>query len=278
MHIFKHSAELLDFVRHQKAQGKTVGFVPTMGALHKGHISLLEKSYSENDITICSIYVNPIQFNNASDLDKYPRMPEKDMEMIKHCCDVVFLPNNEEMYPEKPSEEYDFGHLDKVLEGAFRPGHFYGVAAVVRRLFEMTEPHNTYFGLKDYQQLLIVKSIAKQCNFDINIVPCPIVREFDGLAMSSRNLRLSKEEREIAPLIWKSLNNAAKILLQKGIEASKDFILDTFANNPSFKIEYFEWYHPEKFIPSQQSDEQFVGLMVVWLGEVRLIDNIIIKK
>ncbi len=191
-----------------KAQGTNpiIGFVPTMGALHEGHLSLVRQAKRESEIVVVSIFVNPIQFNNSDDLQKYPRDLDRDLDLLKEVgCDIVFAPSEAEMYPENPTESYAFGDLETVMEGAFRPGHFNGVAIVVKRLFDLIKPTAAYFGEKDFQQLAIIRALTEKENLSVEIVGCPIIREKDGLAMSSRNVRLSAEDRRIAPQIYKTL-------------------------------------------------------------------------
>ena len=211
MQLFSKITEIKEFLSFQKKNSLKIGFVPTMGALHEGHISLLEKAKKENDICVCSIFVNPIQFNNNEDLKKYPRNIESDILYLKSVgCDVLFLPSEEEMYPEPDKTIYDFNGLDKYMEGTFRPGHFNGVAVVVKKLFDIVEPNKAYFGEKDFQQLSIIKYLTKALELPVTIVPCTTMRENDGLAMSSRNKLLTPEERNIAPIIYQTLNSAKK--------------------------------------------------------------------
>ncbi len=277
MLVFYTRKSLVEYLTATKTPYCEIGFVPTMGALHQGHLTLLEKSVGENKLTVCSIFVNPLQFNNKQDLEKYPRNIEADIDFIKSCCDIVFVPESIDIYPEQPTEKFDFGSLDLILEAEFRPGHFYGVAAVVKLLFEIVKPNKAYFGLKDYQQLEIIKSMVKQFNLQIEIIPCDIVRESDGLAMSSRNQRLEAEEREIAPLIYKTLQKATEIVKEKSISASKEFVFNTFVANKQFRIEYFEWVDMDSFEIISNSTQNMVGLIAVWLGNIRLIDNITIS-
>ncbi len=277
MLVFNTRKSIEDYLNIQQNQNLQVGFVPTMGALHQGHKTLLERSFRENNLTVCSIFVNPLQFNNKQDLEKYPRNIEADIEFIKDCCDVLFIPEYSEIYPEQPAEKFNFGNLDLILEAEFRPGHFYGVAAVVKRFFEIIKPHKAYFGLKDYQQLQIVQSMVKQYQIAVEIISCNIVREDDGLAMSSRNQRLSIDERKIAPLIYQVLQKSSEIIKEKGVSASKEFVFNTFAANKQFRIEYFEWVDVDSFEILSNSTQNMVGLIAVWLGNVRLIDNITIS-
>ncbi|HFB61616.1 MAG TPA: pantoate--beta-alanine ligase, partial [Bacteroidetes bacterium] len=197
MKKFTTIKETKEYLSGQKAAGKTIGFVPTMGALHEGHLELMRRARKENDLLVVSIFVNPIQFNNPDDLKKYPRTLEDDMEKLKSVdCNVLFAPDAAEMYPEKVTTQYDFGELDKVMEGKFRPGHFNGVAVVVKKLFDIVQPHRAYFGEKDFQQLAIIKKLVEMENIPVEIVPCPIVRDPAGLAMSSRNRLLTPEQRK----------------------------------------------------------------------------------
>ncbi len=277
MLIFTKIADLKGFLKQIKAEGRTVGFVPTMGALHNGHISLISISKSACNITVCSIFVNPTQFNDKADLKRYPRMPEKDAAFLENAgCDVLFMPSVEEVYPNGPvTEKYDFGYLNTVLEGKYRPGHFNGVAQVVKRLFEIVEPDKAFFGSKDYQQVMIIKALVKQMQSSIEIVNCPILREADGLAMSSRNALLSEEERRIASLIPKIMQEAKHIALTNGIKRAKDFVTAEILKVPVMKLEYFEicaadLNEIEKITPSIKA----VALIAVFVGKIRLIDNL----
>lgn len=277
MLVFNTRKSLINHLSTIKSNHPSVGFVPTMGALHDGHRTLLEQSTKENDVTVCSIFVNPLQFNNKQDLEKYPRNIEADKKFIQNCCDILFIPDYEEIYPEQPTEKFEFGKLDEILEAEFRPGHFNGVALVVKRLFEIINPNKAYFGIKDFQQLQIVKSMVKQYNLPVEIVSCNIVREHDGLAMSSRNQRLNNEERNIAPLIYQVLQKSSVIMQDKGVSASKEFVFNTFATHKCFRIEYFEWVDIDSFEIISKTTKNMVGLIAVWLGNVRLIDNITIS-
>ena len=260
----------------QRDKGLTIGFVPTMGALHPGHISLVERARRENDIVMCSIFVNPIQFNNPDDLKKYPRTLETDMEMLKAAgCDVVFIPTVEEMYPEEINKTYDFGKLADVMEGAFRPGHFNGVAIVVKKLFDITLPHRSYFGEKDFQQLQIIKALVRIENLDIEIVPCPISREADGLARSSRNERLTPEMRAASPFIYQTLKDAKNSTTTHSAEEIKAFVEISFKEHPLLKLEYFSIASGADLQPvSGKISDGDTGFIAVFAGGIRLIDNI----
>ncbi len=277
MLIFTKIVDLKGFLKQIKAEGRTVGFVPTMGALHNGHISLISISKSVCSLTVCSIFVNPTQFNDKADLKRYPRMPEKDAAFLENAgCDVLFMPSVEEVYPNGPvTETYNFGYLNTVLEGKYRPGHFNGVAQVVKRLFEIVEPDKAFFGSKDYQQVMIIKALVKQMHSSIEIVNCPILREADGLAMSSRNALLSEEERRIASLVPKIMQEAKHIALINGIKRAKDFVAAEILKVPVMKLEYFEictadLNEIEKIDPSVKA----VALIAVFVGKIRLIDNL----
>ncbi len=279
MLIFNTISETQQYLKIQQRAGKTIGFVPTMGALHAGHISLIERAKSENDLAVCSIFVNPTQFNNPEDLKKYPRTLEKDCEMLKAVgCDVVFAPSAEEMYPSLPQLKMDFGTLETVMEGKFRPGHFNGVGIVVSKLFNIVKPEKAYFGLKDLQQVAVIRRMVQDLSFDLEIIPCPTLRETDGLAMSSRNTRLSPEARALAPQIYKALN-LAKEKLQAGASVSemKVAVDDHFAMYPDFEVEYFEAADFDTLLPIEAkiTDGKTALCVAAFLGGVRLIDNIV---
>lgn len=255
---------------------KRIGFVPTMGSLHEGHLSLIKKCKEENDICVASIFVNPIQFNNKEDLENYPRNESHDIEMLeKETCDIVFMPDVEEMYPEKLQKRYTFPGLDDVMEGAFRSGHFNGVALVLERLFSIMQPQSAYFGEKDYQQFLIVKAMAKEQFPDLQIFALPTKREKDGLAMSSRNVRLSPAERENATLIYQ-LMKRAKLLKDEFMPYEvKSHVQKMLVNSGFHKVEYVQIADQVTLRPIERwtdSDKARV-FIAAWLGNVRLIDN-----
>ncbi len=274
---FSTVSGIKDFLKSEKNNQKLIGFVPTMGALHEGHLSLVRKSLSQNDITVVSIFVNPIQFNNKEDLKKYPRTIDADLSKLKTVgCDVVFTPDYDEIYPNEISEHFDFGELERVMEGKHRPGHFNGVAIVVKRLFEIVCPQRAYFGEKDYQQLLIIKALVKQQNLPIVIVPVEIVREPNGLAMSSRNELLSPVAREKAGLIFKILNKVNQLFREVPAMAIKEYVKKQFDENPEFILEYFEIADSNtlQFVSDSNSCKKVRAFIVVHLENVRLIDNI----
>ena len=241
MKVFNFIVDIQRFVEEKRNEGLKIGFVPTMGALHEGHLSLINRAKKENDIVVCSVFVNPIQFNNPADLEKYPRTPEKDIEKLEQAgCDAVLMPSVEEMYPEKVEDHYDFGNLERVMEGACRPGHFNGVAIVVRKLFEIVTPNKAYFGEKDFQQLAIINKMVRDLNMNLEIVPCPIVRENDGLAMSSRNVRLNETERAIAPKIFATLNDVISKKDSMSPAEMKSYALAKYSEIKEFDVEYVE--------------------------------------
>jgi len=279
MKITKTIQETKETIKRAKSQGLSTGFVPTMGALHKGHLELIKRAKAENDFVSCSIFVNPIQFNKKEDLKNYPRKIEDDINKLKELgCDLVFNPSVEEMYPEPDNTKYDFGNLEKVMEGKHRPGHFNGVAVVVKKLFNIIEPDKSYFGEKDFQQLAIIKALTKKLNLAVEIVPCPTIRELDGLAMSSRNSRLTRDEREIAPMIYQALKNVNKTASEKSVNELKKNFNESIAKYPKMKIEYFEISNIDDLssVKEFQKGKKYVACTAVFLGNVRLIDNIII--
>ena len=278
MLIFDRINEMTSYTEEKREKGLTVGFVPTMGALHRGHITLVERSVNENDITVVSIFVNPVQFNNPEDLKKYPRNVEKDVEMLaKAGVDAVFTPSEEEMYPEQVTRVYELGDLASVMEGEFRPGHFNGVAVVVHKLLEIVKPHKAYFGEKDYQQLQIIKKLVRDEKLLVEIVPCPISRDHDGLALSSRNERLTHEMREAAPFIHSQLIKARSLANKADATAETiiAFIKESFSRHPLLKLEYFVIADGETLKPvSGELKSNNYGFIAVFAGDVRLIDNI----
>ena len=285
------AAELTAAVEEAKKKGLEIGLVPTMGALHEGHLSLIERALKENDMVVVSLFVNPIQFNNKEDLEKYPRTLDKDLALIATLegADtklVAFAPTVEEMYPQgEPKEVYHFGPVEEVMEGPRRPGHFSGVAVVVRRLFDLAQPKRAYFGEKDYQQIAVIRSLLAQIKYPIELIPCPIVRADDGLALSSRNMRLSPAARQMAPAINATLEQAAEMAEYEEVDDVKEWVLDTLASwhevnecgeGLQFEPEYFEIVDAITLQPIANWDEAkengAVGCIAVWLDGVRLID------
>lgn len=278
MLIFNNKAGITSLLSNYKSSNSNIGFVPTMGALHKGHLSLLEKSTQENDITVISIFVNPTQFNNPEDLEKYPRTLDADVEKIRSVSDkiIVFAPSVHEMYDgNTTSGSFSFDGLEFQMEGSHRPGHFDGVGTIVKKLLEIVTPTNAYFGEKDFQQLQIVKKLVEKNNMPINIIGCPISREANGLAMSSRNERLSAEEKNKAAFIYKTLQEARDQFKNSSIEATKNFVDDAFSAHPEFKMDYFEIAAEDDLIPATfKENRKYRAFIAVFLSNVRLIDNI----
>lgn len=265
-----------------RSDNKTVGFVPTMGALHKGHLSLVKQCVAQNDICVVSIFVNPTQFNDKEDLKKYPRDVEKDCLLLKTISEdiVVFNPSEKEIYPEPDTRRFDFGQIDKVMEGKFRPGHFNGVAQVVSRLFDIVKPDRAYFGEKDFQQLAVIRDMVRQLNLNIQIVPMPIIREESGLAMSSRNERLSASQRVVAVHISEVLLGSKEGMSRNTVAQTLQEVTDKINQSESLKVEYFEIVDGTTLQPvSDWNDSKYiVGCIAVFCGDVRLIDNITYKS
>ena len=279
MKLFTTIAETADYLKTQRANGLTIGFVPTMGALHDGHLTLVKRSKEENNLTVCSIFVNPIQFNNQDDLEKYPRALARDSKLLEEAgCDLIFAPETREMYPEGEavSLKLEFGALDKVMEGKFRPGHFIGVAIVVKKLFDIVQPTRAYFGKKDFQQLAIIRHMVESLALPVEIVPCETVRESDGLAMSSRNMRLTISERSLAPKIHQILVKVKDKVGKLPVWELKEWAIKKLEENPGFRVEYFEIGDRESLMPVENWNHKHraIAFVAVFLGEVRLIDNI----
>lgn len=260
-----------------KARGKKVGLVPTMGALHAGHASLVKRSVKENEVTVVSVFVNPTQFNDKNDLVKYPRTLDADCKLLEDCgATYAFAPSVEEMYPEPDTRQFSYAPLDTVMEGAFRPGHFNGVCQIVSKLFEAVKPHRAYFGEKDFQQLAIIREMVRQMKFDLEIVGCPIVREEDGLALSSRNALLSAEDRENALKISQTLFKSRTFAEAHTVGETQEFVEDAIAAAPGLRLEYFEIVDGNTLqkIDNWDQTTYAVGCITVFCGAVRLIDNI----
>ena len=277
MLVVKEISDLKSQIQAIKNEGKKVGFVPTMGALHSGHLSLVEEAKKLTDYVVVSIFVNPTQFNDPSDLKKYPRTLEKDVKMLESTdCQLIFAPEVETMYPETDTRQFNFGKLETVMEGQYRDGHFNGVAQVVSKLFNMVEPDKAFFGLKDFQQLVIIKSMVKQLTLPIEIIPCPIIREENGLAMSSRNERLTTEQRSNAAHIYETLKEARNKAAGMSVKELRNWVVEQINTNAYLETEYFEIVDDEKLNPINQWTEPVnkVGCIAVFCGKVRLIDNL----
>lgn len=278
MIILQNRQELLQYISEAKSQNRKIGFAPTMGALHQGHLSLYERARQENDLVISSIFVNPTQFNNANDLEKYPRTIEADIQLLKETqnVDAVYTPQNQDIYPNGlERKSYEFDGLENEMEGKFRAGHFDGVGTVVEELFRQVQPDNAYFGEKDFQQLLIIKKLVEKLKLPINIIGMPIYREENGLAMSSRNMRLSPKERQNAKLIFETLVKANEMFRTSSLEEIHQFVENTFEKS-DFELEYFIIANEKTLKEAQKIEirENYRAFIAVLVGEVRLIDNL----
>ncbi len=279
MLIFNKKSDLSAFLSPLIHQNKSIGFVPTMGALHKGHLSLLEKSLSENDITVMSIFVNPTQFNNAEDLDKYPRTLERDVQIMQELSNniIVYAPEVADIYEGNTvSENFNYDGLENQMEGKHRPGHFDGVGTIVKRLFEIVQPNKAYFGEKDFQQLQIVKKLVSKHNIPVEVIGCPIHRETNGLAMSSRNERLSETARKNAAIIHQILNTAKDFFQSHSAEETIILVENEFKKHPEFQLEYFEIADEATLLPvsEKETDKKYRGFIAIFIENIRLIDNI----
>ena len=276
MKVLKSKKTLIDYVERQREMGKKIGFAPTMGALHEGHLSLYKAAKKENDEVISSIFVNPTQFNNPDDFQKYPKTLEKDLELLEKAgVDAVYVPNVEEMYPDGlNSKKYNFDGLENEMEGKYRPGHFDGVGTIVEELFRQVQPHNAYFGEKDYQQLAIIKKMIEKTKLPVKIHGVPTLREEDGLAMSSRNVRLTETQRKEATIIYETLEKVKEWLKVLSVEEIKLRVLEIFRNS-NFELEYFV-IADEKTLKETDffyKDKNYRAFIVAYAGDVRLIDN-----
>ena len=278
MKLYTTISSLQEALKGERAKGFKIGFVPTMGALHKGHLSLVERAGEMSDIVVVSIFVNPNQFNDKTDLANYPRTLDSDMALLGTVkCDYIICPSVTEIYPVPDTRKFEFGLLETVMEGQFRPGHFNGVAQVVSRLFEIVVPDLAFFGRKDFQQLAIIKDLVRQLKLPVGIVPCDIVRESDGLAMSSRNKLLLPQHRECAPLIYYTLSEAKELSFTKTVAEIKAFVAERINSNSLLTLEYFEIVDDTSLISVKDWKDPGikVGCIALYAGKVRLIDNII---
>ncbi len=257
------------------ACAENVGFVPTMGALHAGHLSLVERARADGGLVVVSVFVNPTQFNDPDDLRRYPRTPEQDLELLERAgADIVFMPSVEEVYPEPDTRTFDFGPLDKVMEGATRPGHFNGVAQVVSRLFDLVQPARAYFGEKDFQQIAVIREMVRRLAMPVEIVAAPIVREPDGLAMSSRNALLTPAARAAAPLIHKALSEGVALKRSMTPAEVEKHVADRINADPELRVIYFELVDPSTLQRVSSWSGGVRGCVAVQAGNVRLIDNV----
>jgi pantoate--beta-alanine ligase len=279
MHIFNNQDDLSQHLKSFSYDNSTIGFVPTMGALHQGHLTLLAEAFFNNDITVCSIFVNPTQFNNPEDLENYPRTLEADVEKIKIVSDkiIVYAPTVNDIYVNDViSVHFDYGGIENQMEGKFRPGHFDGVGTIVKRLFEIIKPTNAYFGEKDFQQLQIVKKLVEIENISVNIIGCEIYREPNGLAMSSRNERLTSSQRDKAGIIFETLNQAKEMFKIETAEEVTDWVFGKFRLQSQFKLEYFEIADEKNLLPctTKEQNVNYRAFIAVFADKVRLIDTI----
>ncbi|MBR4119085.1 MAG: pantoate--beta-alanine ligase [Bacteroidales bacterium] len=277
MKVIAKIDELKKVISEYRNNGKSIGLVPTMGALHDGHISLVKRCLQDNECCVVSIFVNPTQFNDKNDLKHYPRTPKEDCELLESVgCTIVFTPEVEEMYPEEDTRIFDLGSVANVMEGKFRPGHFNGVAQIVSKLFYAVEPDKAYFGEKDFQQIAVIRAMERIINTGVEIIDVPIVRENDGLAMSSRNRRLTETQRKNAPKIWETLSKSYTFAQSHSVEETINFVVDSLNSIPEFKVEYYEIVNAESLQPitNWESNVRAVGCIAVFCGEIRLIDNI----
>ncbi|WLD23873.1 pantoate--beta-alanine ligase [Flavobacterium dauae] len=279
MKVFHAQSQLKQHLQPFLKAKQTIGFVPTMGAIHNGHLSLLQQAMNENDVVVLSIFVNPTQFNNVEDLEKYPRTLQKDLELTEALSNkiIVYAPTVDDIYKGNTvAQNFDYDGLDNEMEGVNRPGHFDGVGTIVKKLFEIIEPTKAYFGEKDFQQLQIVRKMVQKNNMNIEIVGCPIFRQENGLAMSSRNERLSDQAKEKAAFIYKTLQSAKDLFNDKDVKDSVNFVVDAFANEVDFTLEYFIIADEAslKTATVKEPGKKYRGFIVVHIEEVRLIDNI----
>ena len=277
MKVVNSIKELRENLSQERLEKRSIGLVPTMGALHAGHISLVERCVRENDVCVVSVFVNPTQFNDKHDLETYPRTLEADCALLEAAgCHYVFAPSVEEMYPEPDTRVFNLGRVAEVMEGAMRPGHFNGVAQVVSKLFYIVEPDNAYFGEKDFQQIAVIRAMVKQLNIPVKINACPIKREADGLALSSRNTRLTPEVRQKAPLIARTLKESTTFAPGKSVQEVIDFVVNTINADPDMRVEYYEIVDGNTLeaIKDWSETDYQVGCSKVFCCEVRLIDNI----
>ena len=280
MQVVKHINDLQTILGDKREEGLSIGFVPTMGALHSGHLSLVEQAGQQTGFVVVSIFVNPTQFNDKGDLERYPRDLHKDVNLLTPTsCQLVFAPESDEIHPEPDTRQFNFGTLEQVMEGKFRPGHFNGVAQVVSRLFDLVQPDKAFFGQKDFQQLAIIKEMVRKLKLQVEIISCPIVRESDGLAMSSRNMLLTPEERKNAVHISATLFQAANKTPGSSVEELCKWVINRINENECLNTEYFEIVDSVTLLPVNSWDEPCtkVGCIAVHCGKIRLIDNVEFK-
>lgn len=280
MKVVATKTELLKVVDNWKRESLNVGFVPTMGALHEGHLSLVKEAKEQSDVVVVSIFVNPTQFNNPNDLKSYPSNLDRDLKMLEGMCELIFAPTVKEMYPEVDKRQFNFGGLETVMEGEFRPGHFNGVAQIVSKLFEYVNPDKAFFGEKDFQQLAIIRRLVKDLKMAIEVIGCPIIREADGLAMSSRNQLLEPVMRKNAPIIAKTLFDSFNFAPGKTVQETKELVVTLINSTGLLEVEYFDIVDGDTLqsVDKWSDSDYIVGCIAVFAGEVRLIDNVTYKS
>lgn len=281
MQVIKHINDLRAIINLKRKEGLSIGFVPTMGALHEGHLSLVRNAGQQTGCVVVSIFVNPTQFNDKGDLERYPRTLSKDVDLLMTTsCELVFAPEAEEIYPEPDTRQFDFGELEQVMEGKFRPGHFNGVAQVVSRLFDIVEPDKAFFGQKDFQQLAIIKEMVRKLKLPVEVISCPIIRESDGLAMSSRNMLLTPEQRQNAVHISATLFEAENKAAELSVKDLCQWVISRINENEYLNTEYFEIVNEESLQPVKNWNDagNKVGCIAVHCGKIRLIDNVVFRN
>ena len=279
MQLIHTKKDLASFLAQERAQGKTVGLVPTMGALHQGHASLVKRSVTENDTTVVSVFLNPTQFNDPTDLEKYPRTLEADCRLLEACgAQAVFAPSVKEMYPEPDTRHFSYPPTDSVMEGAYRPGHFNGVCQIVSKLFQAVEPDRAYFGEKDFQQIAVIRRMVADLGFKLEIVPCPVIREESGLAMSSRNTLLAADEKAIAPKIFQTMKASVALMGEKTVKEVHDFVVNEINSVEGLEVQYYSIVDGRSLaeVSDWTESEDIVGCITVYCGKqpIRLIDHI----
>ncbi|MDL2231191.1 pantoate--beta-alanine ligase [Porphyromonadaceae bacterium OttesenSCG-928-L07] len=281
MKVVDTKKELTGLIEAYRNSNKTIGLVPTMGALHEGHLSLVQEANKICDISIVTIFVNPTQFNDPEDLKRYPRTPDADLALLESAgCDIVFMPSVEEVYPEKDTRQFQFGYIESIMEGAKRPGHFNGVAQIVSKLFDMVQPDKAFFGMKDFQQIAIIKNMVEQLKYNIEIVECPIIREDSGLALSSRNKLLGEEYKKNAPHIHAILKKAINLAPEMSASDLKVWITGEINKNPYLEVEYVEIVDAKtlQVVENWEEERKTVICVAVYAGKIRLIDNIVLES
>lgn len=278
--IFKKKEAIHHYLIELRSAGKSIGFVPTMGALHAGHLSLIEAARNKTDVVVCSIFVNPTQFSDIMDLENYPRPIDEDLQKLrKFKCDILFLPEVDEMYNGSEFWNISLGDLDKTLEGKIRPGHYQGVTQIVKKLFDTLKPDFAFFGQKDYQQIMVIMHMVRKLKIKVNLVICPIIREKDGLAMSSRNVYLSPEERRQSIALYRALKLANDLFKTQSLDEIKKRVKSFLNTCPGIETEYFEIFNARKFKPvKSKSTESIIALVAARIGKIRIIDNMYLNK